>query len=122
VTDAELFDEGVRLFNQQKFFDSHEVLEELWNRKTGIVREELQGLIQVAVALHHAQTGNRRGAAALLARAGRHWATAGGGAIGIDGAALLAQSATCLDESPIAEAHWPVIEQSRNLPGGEVRE
>jgi uncharacterized protein len=63
------FEEGRRLFNQRRYFDAHEVWEDVWREAHGGRKRVLQGLIQVAVALHHFTRENRRGAASLLARA-----------------------------------------------------
>ncbi len=60
---------GVRLFNQGRFFEAHEVWEELWKPSTGETRVLYQGLIQAAAALHHAMRGNRAGARSLWAKA-----------------------------------------------------
>jgi len=62
-----LLEEGIALFNRGEFFDCHEVLEELWLESSGDRKKFLQGLIQVAVALHHLHNGNRLGAGRLLA-------------------------------------------------------
>jgi hypothetical protein len=58
------------LWNEQLFFEVHEVLEAVWVRETGDTRQALQGLIQIAVAYHHLAHGNPRGARTLL-REGR---------------------------------------------------
>jgi predicted metal-dependent hydrolase len=58
------------LFNAGLFFEVHEVLEAVWHRLRGEPRDFVQGLIQVAVALHHIERGNRAGARTLFA-AGR---------------------------------------------------
>ncbi len=63
---------GLELFNRQEFFDAHEVLEDVWREAPGPEKKFLQGLIQVAVGLHHFSTGNRVGAQSLLARAHRN--------------------------------------------------
>ena len=55
------------LWNEQLFFEVHEVLEAEWKNARGAERQALQGLIQVAVAFHHLGHGNRRGARTLLA-------------------------------------------------------
>ena len=49
----EQYREGLRLFNDEEFFECHEVLEELWSETVGADRKFLQGLIQAAVALFH---------------------------------------------------------------------
>jgi len=59
------FDEGVRLFNDQEFFEAHEVWEDLWKKTSGPDRNFYQGLIQVTSALHHLKKGNMKGARVL---------------------------------------------------------
>lgn len=61
----EYFEKGVELFRDKRFFDSHEELEEAWNRQQGPDRLFTQGLIQATVACHHLQNGNVRGACSL---------------------------------------------------------
>jgi len=48
------------------YFEVHELLEPAWMRAAGAERLALQGLIQIAVALHHAAHDNREGAVSLL--------------------------------------------------------
>ena len=54
--------EGIRLFNEEYFFEAHEVLEDLWKRERGKSKLFLQGLIQLCAAYHHFQNGNLIGA------------------------------------------------------------
>jgi predicted metal-dependent hydrolase len=58
----ELWVEGIELFNAGRFFDCHEIWEELWRRESGAEKLFYQGMIQAAVAILHAQRGNPRGA------------------------------------------------------------
>ncbi len=67
-----LYLEGIKLFNGAKFFEAHEVLEDVWRDARNPDRKFLQSLIQVAVALHHHSRGNLVGARSLLARATRN--------------------------------------------------
>jgi Domain of unknown function (DUF309) len=54
-------------FNQQLFFEAHEVLEELWLPERGGPRDLFyKGLIQLAGAFVHVQKGRRQPALALL--------------------------------------------------------
>jgi uncharacterized protein len=62
-------DEGIALFNSGRFFECHEALEDVWRELRGDERRWMQGIIQVAVALHHYSTGNLAGARSLFARA-----------------------------------------------------
>jgi uncharacterized protein len=57
--------EGIRYFNECEFFEAHEVWEDLWADYQGPSRRFYQGLIQVAVCLHHFGNGNGRGAIKL---------------------------------------------------------
>lgn len=56
---------GIEHFNACDFFEAHEVWEELWADTQGPSRRFYQGLIQVAVCLHHFGNGNIRGAKKL---------------------------------------------------------
>lgn len=65
--DESQFARGVAHFNAQEFFEAHEVWEELWLVAREPEKTFLQGLIQVAAALHHQARGNASGAKSLLA-------------------------------------------------------
>lgn len=58
---------GVELFNRAEFFDCHDAWEELWLEVGPPRANFLKGLIQAAVALHHLQAGNTKGALKLYA-------------------------------------------------------
>ena len=53
-------------------FAAHEALEAVWMQARGEEKRLLQGLIQLAVAWHHWQQGNAKGARGVLARAHHH--------------------------------------------------
>jgi len=53
-------------FNRGEWFECHETLEELWSGTTGEIRDFYQGLLQIAVALHHWRNGNFNGSIHLL--------------------------------------------------------
>ncbi len=57
---------AARLADAGLHFEVHELLEPAWMRAEGAERVALQGLIQVAVAFHHAANDNREGAVSLL--------------------------------------------------------
>ena len=65
----EQFSRGAALFNCGRFFEAHEVWEDLWRTTDGAGKKIMQGLIQAAVGAHHLQRGNRRGAKALFQNA-----------------------------------------------------
>ena len=51
----EILREGVQLFNEERFWESHEVLERIWHPSKGVERDIIQGMILTAAALVHAQ-------------------------------------------------------------------
>lgn len=57
---------GIRQFNAAQWYECHETLELLWIPATGDVRNLYQGIIQLAIALHHWRNGNFSGALSLL--------------------------------------------------------
>ena len=57
------------LFNGEKFFEAHEVWEDLWHEYRDADRTFLQGLIHAAAGLYHHQCGNFRGASSQLGKA-----------------------------------------------------
>jgi hypothetical protein len=58
--------EAAILFDAGLYFEVHELLEGHWRRTTDPQRRVIQGLIQIAVAFHHYEDGNLRGARRLL--------------------------------------------------------
>ena len=58
----ELFARGIALFNSRRFFECHEVLEEIWTPARQPERWFLQSLIHFAVGFYHHQRGNPLGA------------------------------------------------------------
>ena len=47
--------EGIELFNEERFWESHEALESAWRKASGADKEILQGIILLAAALVHLQ-------------------------------------------------------------------
>lgn len=61
-----LFDQGRQAFNHERYFEAHELWEELWTPMQGQERRRLQGLIHFAVGLYHLDRGNWIGASRQL--------------------------------------------------------
>ena len=82
---SDLLEEGLDLFNQEKFYEAHEVWEDLW-RATIEPSERAccQGLIQAAVGLHHLSRGNKTGAQSQLQKSIRNLETRGSVTLGLD--------------------------------------
>jgi hypothetical protein len=52
---GEAIREGIGLFNEERFWESHEALESAWRKAAGADKEILQGIILLAAALVHLQ-------------------------------------------------------------------
>lgn len=84
--------QGIREFNKREWFECHETLEDLWIGETGEVRDFYQGLIQIAVALHHWRNGNFGGAVSLLKGGAGYLGHVAGQCQWVDVAALIADA------------------------------
>ena len=60
--------QGIDFFNSGTYFEAHESWEDLWRDTSGKARLFYQGLVQVAVGLHHISGGNARGGRRVLLR------------------------------------------------------
>jgi uncharacterized protein len=89
------FQRGLELFNARKYFDAHEAWEDVWRAAPAEEKRFLQGLIQIAVALHHHGRGNMAGARSLLARAQRNLSDGPDFFAGLDMAAVRGEIAVC---------------------------
>ena len=63
--------EGLRLFNEGKYFEAHEALEIAWLEEKGKVRDLYRGILQVGVAYLHITRGNFNGAIKVHERSQR---------------------------------------------------
>ena len=91
------FREAVRLFNAREYFACHDVLEELWGETLGADRDFLQGLLHVAVSLHHLSEGNPVGARKMHASSLRYLANYGRGFRGVDLDLLRSELQVCFE-------------------------
>lgn len=66
---VEALREGIGLFNEERFWESHEVLELIWRESRGAEREALQSLILAAAAFVHYQKGEPDVCLSVLKRA-----------------------------------------------------
>lgn len=61
-------EEGIRLFNQGKYFVAHEELEAAWHIESDPDRRFYQGILQAGLAYMHARNGNARGVFSMYER------------------------------------------------------
>jgi len=83
---------AIREFNARAWFECHETVEDLWIGEEGEVRDFYQGLIQIAVALHHWRNGNFGGAVSLLKGGAGYLGRVDGACQWVDVAALIADA------------------------------
>ena len=53
--------DAFELFNNQKWYEAHDALEEIWNGLNGEERQLIQGILQVSVSQFHLNKGNING-------------------------------------------------------------
>lgn len=81
---SDQFLKAVAQFNDGEYFECHETLEELWMDEMGEMRDFYQGLLQIAVALHHWKNGNLGGALSLLKGGAEYLERVSGVCLGVD--------------------------------------
>ncbi|MEM1533630.1 MAG: DUF309 domain-containing protein [Nitrososphaerota archaeon] len=72
--EGELVKHAVELFNDERFWETHETLERVWREKSGEEREVLSGLIKLAAAYVNLQKGKAASYFRLLEAALNHLA------------------------------------------------
>jgi len=75
---------AVQLFNDERYWEAHEVLEYVWKNATGIEKEILNGIILVAAAFVHDQKDEPDVCIAILRRARKKLDSASGNYHGIN--------------------------------------
>jgi len=95
---ADLLKAGLDLFNEGRYFEAHEVWEDLWRISEGDEKGFYQGLIQAAVGLHHLERHNAAGARSQLTKAIRNLTAHGNSAGPIDAEDLLRRLRAARDD------------------------
>lgn len=107
--------QGIALFNEYEFFESHDVWEELWSEVTGEPRKFYQGLIQMAVCLHHFGNGNIGGARKLYHSSRKYLEPYRPKYLGIDLDRVFEQFDACCAQIVASEERYPKIEIKPDL-------
>ncbi len=105
------FAEALSLFDAERYFEFHDVLEELWRDEPGPEREFLQGLLQAGVSLHKARLGQLAGARKLFVKGSQRLASFPARHRGVEVEALLASIERWLERAEERDraglAAWP---------------
>jgi predicted metal-dependent hydrolase len=88
---ADLLETGIILFNSGKFYEAHEVWEDLWRETEAPLKICYQGLIQAAVGMYHLSNLNEAGAASQLQKSIRNLEAGAAEAPDLDIAGLVQQ-------------------------------
>jgi predicted metal-dependent hydrolase len=107
--------QGIALFNECEFFESHDVWEELWAEVSGEPRKFYQGLIQMAVCLHHFGNGNIGGARKLYRSSRKYLQSYGPNYLGLDLDRVLGEFDACCAKIAASEERYPDIEIDPDL-------
>ena len=91
------FWQGIDQFNSQEFYACHDTLEALWMDSSEPSKKFYQGILQIAVACHHLNNHNWRGAVILLGEGVRRLSDYQPFYEGIDTSSLLDQSLQLLE-------------------------
>lgn len=102
-----ILERGIHLFNNEKFFECHEVLEILWTSERGRRRLFLQALIHFAVAFHHDGRANPVGAGRQLGKGLRKLAAYLPACEGIDTARLHREGLAAAERIAVASVVAP---------------
>lgn len=106
---------GIDFFNRGEYFEAHEVWEDLWIEVNDERKGFYHGLIQAAVALHHARRANPNGARSLFRRMKANLDGYRPAYEGLDVDAFLAKMDGCCEPvfanppMPVNEARFPKI-------------
>ena len=87
---------GLRSFNDGRYIDAHEEIEERWEATSDESSDFYKGLIQAAICLHHFREGNLPGARKLYSGHRRYLAAYLPAHLGVDVASFLADMQTFL--------------------------
>ena len=101
----DLLQAGIMFFNEGRYYEAHESWEDLWRGADPHARRFSQGLVQVAVGLHHRTHGNTRGGNSVLRRGMGNLETYPECYMGVDNASLLRDCGRLLeteDTTPIS--------------------
>ncbi len=84
MSDAEAIELGLKLFNEERYWESHEALESAWRRAAGPEKNMLQALILIAAALVHLQKNELEVALSVMRRAQEKLQPYQGSRFGVD--------------------------------------
>ena len=110
---ADLLERGILLFNSGKYYEAHEVWEDLWRLTKGPLKVSYQGLIQAAVGMYHLSNLNETGAAGQFHKSIRNLEAGAAQVSDLDIAGLVEQLHGILMEMHSGVALSPFISRQK---------
>ncbi len=95
----ERFRHGLHLFNEEEFFECHEIIENLWLATVDEYKDLYKGVIQAAVALYHLRRGNQIGARKVYGTSSKYLRKYLPEALGLNVQKLLNDMKICFEEN-----------------------
>ena len=114
------FKKGIELFNEGKFFESHEVIEDIWRETEGEYKDFYRGLIQAAAALHHLKRGTLKGGILVYRSSIEHLKNYPPVTLGLNVRKLIEDIQACF--KPLIEAQDKVDLKNLPIPHIEFRD
>ena len=115
------FQKGIELFNKEKFFECHEVIESLWLATDDEYRDLYKGLIQAAVALHHLKKENLSGVAQLFETSVSYLSKYPGRCLGLNVKKLISDLQTCFRTIETQKPKKPFSSAKLSIPKLDFR-
>ena len=114
----ERFLRGLELFNERKFFECHEVIEELWLETpvSAPHRDLYKGVIQAAAAIYQFERGILSGALGLYKKAVDCLEKYKPFALGLDVEALIQGMEECFKDLQNSKSTCKIILQKQTIP------
>lgn len=106
VHDRALYAFALALYDAERPFESHELLEDLWLRNRSPARSFFQGLIQLAAGRLHLAAGRRAPAASLFASASDRLARYPDAYLGLDVRAIRSAIDPAAPAAPVTLGAW----------------
>jgi hypothetical protein len=110
---------GIDHFNAGRYFEAHEIWEEIWLRSSDVAKIFYQMLIQSAVGLLHFERGNYAGARGMYANVIEKLATLPGIFMSLDVVDFDRQFREFFE--PLRGANWQALPDSRAVPRIQLR-
>ena len=116
--------QGIAEFNQGKFYQCHDTLEEIWKAEPRPIRHLYQGILQIGVAFYHLRAQRYGAVVTLLSSGSGYLEPFAPLCMGVNVAKLLDSAAHCLDQVQLLgperlnDFDWSLVPTIEIVPEG----